>query len=114
MDDPTLVPPELNTGEIKCGSCPCVNPCALPPPPPTPPPPPPPPPPKTIYCPPLQLPPPPPRFVYVTAVPGNNLYVIDPYRNNWDYYSNANKQNSLTMLLLLLLTGFGVLNFIII
>lgn len=103
----TSVPQEADT-EIKCGTCPCVNPCAqqLPPPPPPPPPPsPPPPPPKnpsTPYCAPLA--PPPPRFIYVTGVPGD-LYVTNP-SNTWVYnYSGAGRN---VIAGLLLLVGCGV------
>ncbi|KAJ6766644.1 LEUCINE-RICH REPEAT EXTENSIN-LIKE PROTEIN 2 [Salix purpurea] len=55
--DQALDPRELGTG-IKCGSCPCVNPCSqlVPPPPP--------PPPQTLYGTPL-APPPPPQTLYV-------------------------------------------------
>ncbi|XP_002532967.2 uncharacterized protein LOC8276573 [Ricinus communis] len=100
--DQTLVPqPQEPDAGIKCGSCPCVNPCAqLPPPPP---------PPKTVYCTPLA--PPPPRFIYVTGVPGNgNLYVTDPYEN-WDYYSDAT-HNVVSWFLAAF--GFGVLHLMMI
>lgn len=63
---------------IKCGSCPCVNPCAPPPPPP---------PPKN--CNPSPLPPPPPRFIYVTGIPG--VYQTD--QNGWDYYFSGGGRN---------------------
>ncbi|KAJ6370898.1 hypothetical protein OIU77_001415 [Salix suchowensis] len=107
--DQTVVPQEPDAG-IKCGSCPCVNPCGgLPPPPPPPPPPPhpPPPPPKTPYCTPLA--PPPPRFYYVTSVPGN-LYETDPYYQ-WGLYDGA-RQNTATWLLLLV--GLGVIELLVI
>ncbi|XAR72258.1 hypothetical protein NMG60_11018839 [Bertholletia excelsa] len=66
---------------MKCGSCPCNNPCAQsspPPPPPALPPPPPPPPkmPPTQYCPPPPCPPS--SYIYITGPPGN-LYPIDTY-----------------------------------
>ncbi|KAI3502950.1 hypothetical protein L1887_31364 [Cichorium endivia] len=86
----TNLVPELPDASVKCGSCPCVNPCGSqqmlpppepqpspspppPPPPPLPSPPPPsPPPPVTQYCPPavgVVKSPPPPRFIYVTSPP---------------------------------------------
>ncbi|KAL6219519.1 hypothetical protein ACLB2K_007278 [Fragaria x ananassa] len=83
------------TGEIKCGTCPCVNPCQqqqqeLPPPPP------PPPPAMTTGCTPALpaapavLAPPPPRFIYVTGIPGD-LYKTDTYGSSYsyDFYSAA-------------------------
>ncbi|XP_041002387.1 probable pathogenesis-related protein ARB_02861 [Juglans microcarpa x Juglans regia] len=112
--DQTSVPQEANA-EIKCGTCPCANPCAqqqmpLPPPPP---PPAPPKNPSTQYCTPLTppLPPPPPRFIYVTGVPGN-LYETDPY-NTWVYYSGAG-QNVIGIMRLLLLVVCGILELIVI
>lgn len=109
--DQALDPRELRTG-IKCGSCPCVNPCSqvAPPQPPPPPPPPqtlcgtplaPPPPPQTLYGTPLA--PPPPRFIYVTSVPGS-LSETDPY-DHWKFYSGA-RQNAVSWLLLLV--GLGI------
>lgn len=77
---------------IKCGSCPCVNPCAqeqqLSPPPPPPSPPPPPPPPKN--CNPSPLTPPPPRFIYVTGIPG--VYQTTD-QNSWQYYYSGGGRN---------------------
>ncbi|KAL4568857.1 hypothetical protein LXL04_024474 [Taraxacum kok-saghyz] len=93
---------ELPDSSIKCGSCPCVDPCGsqqmLPPPstpppqptpsPPPPPPPPlpsppPPPPPATQYCPPAVVvkSPPPPRFIYVTSPPSsvNHPFTLNIY-----------------------------------
>ncbi|XP_050228865.1 uncharacterized protein LOC126678041 [Mercurialis annua] len=92
----------VSIDQIKCGSCPCVNPCAqLPPPPP-------PPPPKTTYCSPVA--PPPPRFIYVTGVPGNgNLYVTD---ENWNYFSGASTRYSVTVWLVGF--GFAILHLIMI
>ncbi|KAI3462599.1 hypothetical protein Pfo_019262 [Paulownia fortunei] len=86
---------EVPDPSIKCGECPCVNPCSqqLPP---LPPPPPPPPPPPMQYCnpPPPRFvyaagvtPPPPPRFIYVTGAPGNLYPTDDPF--NLQIYSNA-------------------------
>ncbi|KAJ4848315.1 hypothetical protein Tsubulata_003703 [Turnera subulata] len=99
IDQEQLVP----DAGIKCGSCPCVNPCAqlVPPPPPPPPPPSPPPPKSTTYCPPLA--PPPPRFVYVTGEPGT-VYETDPY----DWFYNSAGQNFVHWLLILV--GMVILN----
>ncbi|XP_021904597.1 probable inactive serine/threonine-protein kinase slob2 [Carica papaya] len=95
--DQTVIDPE-----IKCGACPCVDPCAqLPPPPPPPPsPPPPPPPPKTVYCNPVA--PPPPRFIYVTGVPGQ-LYYTDA--DEWGFYSGAGRNGAMALMVLM---GYGV------
>ncbi|XP_062152064.1 uncharacterized protein LOC133860490 [Alnus glutinosa] len=109
--DQTSVPQEADT-EIKCGTCPCVNPCAQQLPPPPPPPPPPPAAPKnpsTPYCTPL-APPPPPRFIYVTGVPGD-LYVTDPAYNTWVYYSGVGRN---VIVGFLLLVGCGVLELMVI
>lgn len=94
---------------IKCGECPCLNPCnqqlppPLPPPPPPPycsPPPPPPPPPPAQYCSPTPpapaLVPPPPRFIYVT---GNLHPTNDPF--NLQIYSRVAHTAACTFLLLL-------------
>ncbi|KAL6286771.1 hypothetical protein ACE6H2_011161 [Prunus campanulata] len=102
---------EVDTG-IKCGSCPCVNPCEqqqlLPPPPPSPPPPPPPKAPTTTTqdCTPNNpyvtpnpyVPPPPPRFVYVTGLPG------DVYQYQTDAYYSAAPRHLYNLGLLLLVT----------
>lgn len=105
---------------IKCGECPCVNPCsqqpvALPSPPPPPPPaypaqyctppPPPPPPPKLVYA------PPPPRFIYVTGGPGNLYPTDDPF--NLLIYSNAPNQYSLLKLGAFLLVGFSAIQLLV-
>ncbi|KAB1997998.1 hypothetical protein ERO13_D12G055500v2 [Gossypium hirsutum] len=77
-----VVVPQAPTTEIKCGACPCVNPCgqqSLPPPPP----------PRFTYCNTLPSPPPPPRFYYVTGVPGQ-LYGVDP-DDRWRYFSNGGR-----------------------
>lgn len=70
---------------IKCGSCPCVNPCSQSQPPPPPPPP-------KVQCSPAAAnhPPPPPRFVYVTSVPEQPWQAnIIPNNNNWQYFYGA-------------------------
>ncbi|KAE8021999.1 hypothetical protein FH972_007840 [Carpinus fangiana] len=108
------LPQEAADTEIKCGTCPCVNPCAQQLPPPPPPPPPPAAPkfnPATTYCTPAA--PPPPRFIYVTGVPAaGDLYVADPY-NTWVYYSGAGRPNVIVGLWLLLV-GCGVLEMMVI
>lgn len=79
-----VVVPQAPTTEIKCGACPCVNPCgqqSLPPPPP--------PPPRFTCCNTLPPTPPPPTFYYVTGVPGQ-LYGVDP-DDSWRYFSNAGR-----------------------
>ncbi|XVE72187.1 hypothetical protein DITRI_Ditri11bG0018800 [Diplodiscus trichospermus] len=98
------VVPQVPTTEIKCGTCPCVNPCgqqSLPPPPP----PPRPPPPRFTYCNPPPVSPPPPRFYYVTGVPGQ-LYTTDPDHDRWTFFSNAGRN---VVGILLLLFGYGLL-----
>ncbi|KAJ0042303.1 hypothetical protein Pint_18630 [Pistacia integerrima] len=92
-----LVPPEPDSS-IKCGTCPCVNPCdQLPPPPP--------PPPKTTYCPPLA--PPPPRFIYVTGMPGQ---IYQTAADTWGFYSRAECN---VAKILLVVAGYGVLGLLI-
>lgn len=111
LEKTSLIPQEqvatANT-EIKCGPCPCVDPCVqqFPPPPPRPPPS-----PKTQKhkpatqnCNPVMpLTPPPPRFIYVTAGDPDNSYQPDHHDNYWNYYSGAGRHVVLgcTMLLLL-------------
>ncbi|GKV47110.1 hypothetical protein SLEP1_g54035 [Rubroshorea leprosula] len=104
--DEIIAVPQVPDTEMKCGECPCVNPCSQQS---KPPPPPPPPPPKSIYCNPLA--PPPPRFVYVTGVPGQGQGQGQgqPYRTDgdeWRFYSAA--ERNLVMRLWSLL-GYGVL-----
>lgn len=107
LEKRVLVEPDhddkYHTG-IKCGSCPCVNPCVqqLPPPPP-------PPPPKTQYCSPNVLPPPPPRFVYVTSLPEQPYQANIIPNNNWQYYYSAARRINLELRILLLSVGFCVL-----
>ena len=94
-----VVVPQAPTTEIKCGTCPCVNPCgqqSLPPPLP--------PPPRFTYCNPLPMTPPPPRFYYVTGVPGQ-LYTADP-DDRWTFFSKAGRN---VIGILLLLFGHGLL-----
>ncbi|KAE8702197.1 Detected protein of unknown function [Hibiscus syriacus] len=110
------VVPQAPTTEIKCGACPCVNPCSqqsLPPPPLPPPPPPrftyysslpPPSPPMFTYYNSLPPPPPsPPRFFYVTDVPGP-LYTEDP-NDRWFFFSGAGRNFVVVSLLLI---GYGL------
>ncbi|KAL8528936.1 hypothetical protein ACS0TY_006418 [Phlomoides rotata] len=76
---------------IKCGKCPCVNPCTqqiIPPPP----------------------PPPPPRFVYMTFSPGNLYPTDDPF--NLHMYSNA-PNHSLNVVRVFLLVGLFVFQMIL-
>lgn len=61
---------KLQDLSMKCGECPCVNPCIHQLPSPPPPPPPPPPATTTQYCPPQA--PPPPRFIYFTSPTDRN------------------------------------------
>lgn len=97
--------PSVPNPSIKCGSCPCVNPCSQQLPPPPPPPPPPtttkipatqycspqtPPPPRFIYVTGPQTPPPP-RFVYVSGPP-EDLYRTDPF--NLVVYAGAGRGTS--------------------
>lgn len=89
---------------VKCGECPCVNPCSQLQVPPPPPPPPPPTPQSTQYCPPQTPPPPrfyyfsgppelsqstppPPRFTYVIGGPREKKYPVDPF--NLEIYNRA-------------------------
>ncbi|KAK6146087.1 hypothetical protein DH2020_019956 [Rehmannia glutinosa] len=106
---------------IKCGECPCLNPCSqqqpppLSPPPPSPPPPPPPvqycnpPPPRFVYMAAIS-PPPPPRFVYVTGAPGNLYPTDDPF--NLQIYSNAS-HDSLRILGAFVLVGLSALQLLV-
>ncbi|GAY43782.1 hypothetical protein CUMW_077180 [Citrus unshiu] len=107
LDQELVPPPQIPDTSIKCGTCPCVNPCGqLPPPPP--PPPPPPSPPKTTYCPPQVQTPPPPRFIYVTGEPGE-IYHTDS--DDWGFYSTAQPNVAKNRLLL---AACGVLGLFII
>ncbi|KAL4586692.1 hypothetical protein LXL04_011334 [Taraxacum kok-saghyz] len=100
LDDTTTVSGGSPDDLIKCGGCPCNNPCDFTSPPPPPPPqlPPPPPPPKMASPTPgvNNCPPPPtgggyalgpPSYIYITGPP-ENLYPVNPYfsaarRNFW-------------------------------
>ncbi|XXG83984.1 hypothetical protein AAC387_Pa10g1610 [Persea americana] len=101
-DQPTV--PSPITAEIKCGSCPCGNPCGQQPPPPPPPSPPPPspPPPPTIpgirYCP----PPPPSRPYFYFSGPPGYVYTVDP--NYFPSGANRNLEK-----LMKVLVSFGLL-----
>ncbi|XP_022854252.1 wiskott-Aldrich syndrome protein family member 2-like [Olea europaea var. sylvestris] len=120
-DDPLVAPAVAKVPEvsIKCGECPCGNPCnqqlpSLSPPPPPPPPknqycatPPTPPPPRFIYVT-GQMPPPPSRFIYTTGPPGN-LYRTDPF--NLQIYSSAAHNNVLVGLLLFV--ACGIMEFLV-
>ncbi|KAI3744399.1 hypothetical protein L1987_57479 [Smallanthus sonchifolius] len=95
LDNTTKVPYDSPDDQIKCGGCPCNNPCyttSPPPPPPSPPPPKIPTPTPVLNC-----PPPPtgsggsglasPGYIYITGPPGD-LYPVNPYfsgshRNFW-------------------------------
>ncbi|KAL7606612.1 hypothetical protein Lser_V15G15010 [Lactuca serriola] len=102
---------------IKCGGCPCNNPCYItsppPPPPPTPPltPPPPPPPKMPSPTPGLNCPPPPtgggyalgpPSYIYITGPP-ENLYPVN------QYFSGAHRNFWAAPPLLVMLGFLGVL-----
>ncbi|KVH97661.1 sulfated surface glycoprotein 185-like [Cynara cardunculus var. scolymus] len=94
--DTTMVPGGPSENQLKCGGCPCNNPCyttSPPPPPPSPPPP----PKMPSPTPGLNCPPPPttgggyglapPSYIYITGPPGN-VYPVNPYfsaghRNFW-------------------------------
>ncbi|CAN0913741.1 hypothetical protein LINGRAHAP2_LOCUS28117 [Linum grandiflorum] len=116
-------------GEIKCGSCPCVNPCtqlAPPPqPPPSPPPPPPPSPPPPPYCAPIVPPPPPPppsppppcppppRFVYVDyRPPPPPPRFVYPY--DWNYYNGGERSVEMNIChgVIVMVLGAGFLGII--
>ncbi|KAI3451821.1 hypothetical protein Pfo_008486 [Paulownia fortunei] len=90
---------DLPDPSIKCGECPCVNPCSQQQP--TPPPPPP--------LPMQYFSPPPPRFVYVTGPPGN-LYPSDPF--NLQIFSDA-AYNSLKITTFLLVVVFSALQLLV-
>ncbi|XP_023772503.1 leucine-rich repeat extensin-like protein 6 [Lactuca sativa] len=84
--------------QIKCGGCPCNQPCytAAPPPPP---------PPKKPSPTPSFNCPPPPSYIYITGPPGN-LYPVDPYS-----HSSANRRVLVVPPLLVLVGLLGMLAF---
>lgn len=115
FDESTVQP--MPEASIKCGECPCVNPCTQQQPPP------PPPPQITQYCPPqvpppprfyyfsgppelTQITPPPPRFTYVIGGPQDSLYPTDPF--NLQIYNRATRDCGVTLGLLLPII-FGLL-----
>ncbi|KAK1351633.1 Phosphatidylinositol 4-kinase beta 1-like [Heracleum sosnowskyi] len=120
LDQQAETEPVIHDVSIKCGECPCVNPCSQqyspPPPPPSPPPPPPPAPPlpPTQYCPPNAPPPPrfvyftgppPPRFVYFAGPPGGDLYPVENHPFNMVVYGGSGRHFVDKGLLLLLVCG---------
>ncbi|KAL8117907.1 hypothetical protein AgCh_015698 [Apium graveolens] len=113
LDQLAETEPVIHDVSIKCGECPCVNPCSYSPPPPPPSPPPPPPP--TQYCPPNAPPPPrfiyftgppPPRFVYFAGPPGGDLYPVENHPFNMVVYGGSGRHFvDKGLLLLLICTG---------
>ncbi|CAI9110595.1 OLC1v1010649C1 [Oldenlandia corymbosa var. corymbosa] len=113
---------------MKCGECPCGNPCSQELPPPSPPPPAPAPPPKTTQnCAPppprfyyfsnpgdqtaqAVTPPPPPRFTYIIGGgPPGNLYPTDPYSLEIYNAATSNPSSSAAFLGLFLFVIYGLL-----
>ncbi|KAI3733856.1 hypothetical protein L6452_13314 [Arctium lappa] len=81
LDQTTSIGGSTDDQQIKCGGCPCNNPCNTNPPPP--PPSPPPPPKKPSPTPGFNCPPPPSSYIYINGPPGN-LYPVDPYASSAD------------------------------
>lgn len=125
FDETPEAQPMLDTS-IKCGECPCVNPCTQQQPPP--------PPPKiTQYCPPQLIPqnipppprfyyftgpqvqyqqtPPPPRFSYVIGGPQGKLYPTEPF--TLEIYNGATFSCNVQLVGLLLPMICGMLEILV-